>query len=88
MAPPAVAAALIGSNGRLQGISDSLAVLFGGQGRKGKEGGADGVAGELAALGLRVKEVPSDGNCFFYALCDQLEVRNATGHGALVPVVC
>lgn len=62
----------------MQGITDSLAVLFGGQGRKGREGGAtDGAAGELAALGLRVKVVPSDGNCFFYALCDQLEVRDA-----------
>ena len=35
----------------------------------------DGLAGELAALGLRVKEVASDGNCFFLAMADQLEVR-------------
>ena len=34
----------------------------------------DGLAGELAALGLRVKEVASDGNCFFLAMADQLEV--------------
>ena len=63
---------------RLQHVSESLAVLFGGQGRRSRGSSgwkSDGLASELAKLGLRVKEVPSDGNCFFSALCDQLEVR-------------
>jgi len=30
---------------------------------------------ELALLGLRVKSITADGNCFFRALSDQLQVR-------------
>ena len=73
------AAALTPQNDRLQGISDSLALLFGTQGRRGKGGHAwktDGVAAELGAMGLRVKEMPSDGNCFCSSICDQIEVRH------------
>ena len=44
------------------------------RGRNGALWKGDGLAGELAALGLRVKEVASDGNCFFLAMADQLEV--------------
>lgn len=39
---------------------------------------------ELALLGLRVKQITADGNCFFRALSDQLEVgallRGRRGH--------
>jgi hypothetical protein len=34
---------------------------------------------ELALLGLRVKQITADGNCFFRALSDQLEVRRGGG---------
>ena len=59
-------------------LSKQSIVCIESQGRRGKGGDtwrADGLVGELAALGLRVKEMPSDGNCFFFAICDQLEVR-------------
>nr|XP_034976240.1 OTU domain-containing protein 3 isoform X1 [Zootoca vivipara] len=35
--------------------------------------GEGGLAGQLQALGLRLREVPGDGNCLFRALGDQLE---------------
>ena len=35
----------------------------------------DGLEAELAALGLRIKEVASDGNCFFRSVADQLQAR-------------
>ena len=35
----------------------------------------DDLEQELAAVGLRVKDVSADGNCFFRALSDQLHVR-------------
>jgi OTU domain-containing protein 3 len=31
---------------------------------------------ELAAVGLRVKKITADGNCFFRSVCDQMEVRS------------
>ncbi|NXC24257.1 OTUD3 protein, partial [Campylorhamphus procurvoides] len=34
---------------------------------------AGGLAGQLRALGLKLREVPGDGNCLFRALGDQLE---------------
>ncbi|EFJ40092.1 hypothetical protein VOLCADRAFT_100184, partial [Volvox carteri f. nagariensis] len=44
---------------------------------KGKWDGAgtngDDLGTELAALGLRIKEITGDGNCFFRALGDQLQ---------------
>uniref|UniRef100_A0A8C3N7T3 OTU domain-containing protein 3 n=1 Tax=Geospiza parvula TaxID=87175 RepID=A0A8C3N7T3_GEOPR len=36
-------------------------------------GGSGGFAGQLRALGLKLREVPGDGNCLFRALGDQLE---------------
>lgn len=36
-------------------------------------GGSGGLAGQLRALGLKLREVPGDGNCLFRALGDQLE---------------
>ncbi|NXA11060.1 OTUD3 protein, partial [Sapayoa aenigma] len=36
-------------------------------------GGGGGLAGQLRALGLKLREVPGDGNCLFRALGDQLE---------------
>ncbi|XP_048375363.1 OTU domain-containing protein 3 [Sphaerodactylus townsendi] len=36
-------------------------------------GTAGGLAGQLQGLGLRLREVPGDGNCLFRALGDQLE---------------
>eukprot|EP00877_Chromochloris_zofingiensis_P004206 jgi/Chrzof1/13787/Cz08g12130.t1 len=33
---------------------------------------------ELAALGLRVKKITADGNCFFRALGDQLKAGGTT----------
>ncbi|XP_077167793.1 OTU domain-containing protein 3 [Paroedura picta] len=36
-------------------------------------GTGGGLAGQLQALGLRLREVPGDGNCLFRALGDQLE---------------
>jgi hypothetical protein len=52
------------------------------KGTKAKKGGwhswgagnDDDLAAELAALGLRIKSINADGNCFFRALGDQLEV--------------
>ncbi|NXT75820.1 OTUD3 protein, partial [Zapornia atra] len=45
--------------------------------RRGQEGapgsGGGGLAGQLRALGLKLREVPGDGNCLFRALGDQLE---------------
>ncbi|NWW53689.1 OTUD3 protein, partial [Pedionomus torquatus] len=35
--------------------------------------GGGGLAGQLRALGLKLREVPGDGNCLFRALGDQLE---------------
>ncbi|NXD15028.1 OTUD3 protein, partial [Nothocercus nigrocapillus] len=35
--------------------------------------GLGGLAGQLQALGLKLREVPGDGNCLFRALGDQLE---------------
>ncbi|NXW55156.1 OTUD3 protein, partial [Eurystomus gularis] len=35
--------------------------------------GGGGLAGQLRALGLQLREVPGDGNCLFRALGDQLE---------------
>lgn len=35
----------------------------------------DDLERELAALGLRIKTIEADGNCFFRSVCDQLEVR-------------
>ncbi|XP_053137432.1 OTU domain-containing protein 3 [Hemicordylus capensis] len=40
---------------------------------EGEGGGGGGLAGQLQALGLRLREVPGDGNCLFRALGDQLE---------------
>ncbi|NXC43851.1 OTUD3 protein, partial [Penelope pileata] len=37
------------------------------------EGGGGGLARQLRALGLKLREVPGDGNCLFRALGDQLE---------------
>ncbi|NWT74616.1 OTUD3 protein, partial [Prunella himalayana] len=37
------------------------------------EGDSGGLAGQLRALGLKLREVPGDGNCLFRALGDQLE---------------
>ncbi|XP_027523838.1 OTU domain-containing protein 3 [Corapipo altera] len=39
----------------------------------GGGGGGGGLAGQLRALGLKLREVPGDGNCLFRALGDQLE---------------
>ncbi|NXJ69579.1 OTUD3 protein, partial [Rostratula benghalensis] len=39
----------------------------------GPGSGAGGLAGQLRALGLKLREVPGDGNCLFRALGDQLE---------------
>ncbi|NXH32936.1 OTUD3 protein, partial [Myiagra hebetior] len=36
-------------------------------------GDSGGLAGQLRALGLKLREVPGDGNCLFRALGDQLE---------------
>ncbi|XP_053819101.1 OTU domain-containing protein 3 isoform X3 [Vidua chalybeata] len=36
-------------------------------------GNSGGLAGQLRALGLKLREVPGDGNCLFRALGDQLE---------------
>ncbi|NWV67458.1 OTUD3 protein, partial [Malurus elegans] len=36
-------------------------------------GNTGGLAGQLRALGLKLREVPGDGNCLFRALGDQLE---------------
>ncbi|KAF4801408.1 OTU domain-containing protein 3 [Turdus rufiventris] len=36
-------------------------------------GNGGGLAGQLRALGLKLREVPGDGNCLFRALGDQLE---------------
>lgn len=50
------------------------------KGRKGRKdsnwgnGGEDNLQEELAAVGLRVKDVTGDGNCFFRACSDQIEV--------------
>lgn len=50
------------------------------KGRKGRrdsnwgDGGDDNLQEELAAVGLRVKDVTGDGNCFFRACSDQIEV--------------
>ncbi|XP_042336269.1 OTU domain-containing protein 3 isoform X2 [Sceloporus undulatus] len=41
--------------------------------RNRPEGEEGGLAGQLQALGLRLREVPGDGNCLFRALGDQLE---------------
>ncbi|KAF7237574.1 OTU domain-containing protein 3 [Varanus komodoensis] len=41
--------------------------------------GEGGLAGQLRALGLRLREVPGDGNCLFRALGDQLE-GHSRGH--------
>lgn len=41
----------------------------------------DGLEAELRPLGLRVKAIEADGNCFFRSVCDQLEVRCAGGAG-------
>ena len=34
----------------------------------------DDLEKELAAVGLRIKTMEADGNCFFRSVCDQLEV--------------
>ncbi|KAK4809835.1 hypothetical protein QYF61_021295 [Mycteria americana] len=39
----------------------------------GPGSGGGGLAGQLRALGLKLREVPGDGNCLFRALGDQLE---------------
>ncbi|NXV19319.1 OTUD3 protein, partial [Cepphus grylle] len=39
----------------------------------GPASGGGGLAGQLRALGLKLREVPGDGNCLFRALGDQLE---------------
>ncbi|XP_062821633.1 OTU domain-containing protein 3 isoform X2 [Anolis carolinensis] len=39
----------------------------------GEGAGEGGLAAQLRALGLRLREVPGDGNCLFRALGDQLE---------------
>ncbi|XP_074017583.1 OTU domain-containing protein 3 isoform X2 [Numenius arquata] len=39
----------------------------------GTGSGGGGLAGQLRALGLKLREVPGDGNCLFRALGDQLE---------------
>ncbi|NXV35394.1 OTUD3 protein, partial [Rissa tridactyla] len=39
----------------------------------GPVSGGGGLAGQLRALGLKLREVPGDGNCLFRALGDQLE---------------
>lgn len=49
------------------------------KGRKGggwDNGSEDNLQEELAAVGLRVKDVTGDGNCFFRACSDQLEVQH------------
>nr|XP_030145088.3 OTU domain-containing protein 3 [Taeniopygia guttata] len=45
-------------------------------------GHSGGLAGQLRALGLKLREVPGDGNCLFRALGDQLEghSRNHARH--------
>ncbi|XP_015737790.1 OTU domain-containing protein 3 [Coturnix japonica] len=45
----------------------------GGAAAKPSEGGGGGLARQLRALGLKLREVPGDGNCLFRALGDQLE---------------
>ncbi|KAJ6656753.1 hypothetical protein lerEdw1_003084 [Lerista edwardsae] len=40
---------------------------------EGAGSGGGSLAGQLQALGLRLREVPGDGNCLFRALGDQLE---------------
>ncbi|XP_058674816.1 OTU domain-containing protein 3 [Ammospiza caudacuta] len=42
-------------------------------GGDGDGGGGGGLARQLRALGLKLREVPGDGNCLFRALGDQLE---------------
>uniref|UniRef100_A0A8C5WQS1 OTU domain-containing protein 3 n=1 Tax=Laticauda laticaudata TaxID=8630 RepID=A0A8C5WQS1_LATLA len=43
------------------------------QGEGEHDGGGGGLNEQLRALGLRLREVPGDGNCLFRALGDQLE---------------
>ena len=44
-----------------------------GSGEEGWRGGEHELRAALAARGLRIKAVQSDGNCFFRAVGDQLE---------------
>ncbi|KXZ46175.1 hypothetical protein GPECTOR_46g244 [Gonium pectorale] len=44
--------------------------------------GGDDLEAELASLGLRIKEIVGDGNCFFRALSDQLQ-GDEKSHGQL-----
>lgn len=45
--------------------------------RRGQGSSGGDLSAELACLGLRVKQITADGNCFFRSLGDQLEVRLA-----------
>ncbi len=55
------------------------------QGKRGKDAwafGTDNLEAELALVGLRVKQITGDGNCFFRAISDQLEGKECL-HGKL-----
>lgn len=47
----------------------------------------DDLERELAPLGLRVKTIEADGNCFFRSVSDQLEVRCLVFHRGGSPTV-
>ncbi len=48
----------------------------------------DDLSKELSVLGLRLKKIEADGNCFFRALSDQLKVRDTCNRARAHLLLC